>query len=123
MAENTTQQTKVSGSAPAQSPSQLPGDNKLWAAAVYIIGILAPLAVLATDKKNDDFLRFHAYQALISQVALWGIAVVLTWFVIGLICFPIIFLAMLYFGYRAYMGEKFLLPVVGEMAEKYAKNQ
>jgi uncharacterized membrane protein len=39
-------------------------------------------------------------------------------FGIGGLCFPLILIGFLYLAYKAYQGERFVLPVVGEFAEK-----
>ena len=103
----------------APASGSMSSDSKLWAALCYAIPIIS-IVVLVTDKKNDRFVLFHAWQSLIGWIAAWvvGMVVAVVTFGIGGLCFPIIWLGFLYFAYKAYQGEKFLLPVVGEFAEK-----
>jgi uncharacterized membrane protein len=111
-------------------------DSKLFAALGYIITVLVPLFVLFTDKKNDKFLAFHAWQSLILTVAWFVIFVgamvvilVLTIATGGLagilncLLLPIglvMLVADLYAAYKAYMGEAYKLPLIGGFAMKQA---
>jgi uncharacterized membrane protein len=116
------------------------GDNKLLAALGYIITVLIPLFVIFTEKKNDKFLAFHAWQSLILTIAwiiiyaiFFGIttaATVLTAVVggigglIGCLFFPLALVTLISFllpAWKAYNGEKYLLPVVGEFSQKQVK--
>jgi uncharacterized membrane protein len=112
-------------------------ENKLLAALCYIIGVLVPLFVIFTDKKNDRFLAFHAYQSLLLTVVYvvvfvgFGLLTTMAAFatggvgsMLGCLAFPLWAAAVvivLYVAYKAYQGERYMLPVVGEMAAKYAK--
>lgn len=110
--------------APAQpaggGSSAMSGDSKLWGALCYVFPVLVGIIVLVTDKKNDKFVLFHAYQSLAAGIGLWvlGMIVAVITFGIGGLCFPLIWLLFLYFAWKAYKGEKFMLPVVGDFAEK-----
>ncbi len=113
-------------------------ENKLIAALCYIIGILVPLFVIFTEKKKDKFVAFHAYQSLLLTVVIFAIYIAVG-ILIGIIAWiPFVnFLALLlggllslfglavfvlivYLAYKAFKGEKYLLPTLGAMAEKYA---
>jgi uncharacterized membrane protein len=112
-------------------------DSKLFGALCYIIGVLVPLFIIFTDKKNDKFALFHAYQSLFLTVILFvvmfgfmAVTMVLTIATGGIAGFlnclllPIwlvVLLAIFLVAYKAFMGEKYKLPIVGDMAEKYAK--
>jgi uncharacterized membrane protein len=121
----------VESSAPKAS-----GDDNLFGALCYIIGVLVPLFVLFTDKKSNKFLAFHAWQSLILSVVVFvvffgvGIVVGVLSVISGglglvLSCvYPIMWLAvlcaMLFSAYKAYLGEKYKLPILGDFAEKQA---
>ncbi len=96
-------------------------DFKLWAALCYAIPILVPIIVLATEKKEDKKLQFHAWEGLILGVAWWLVSFVLSFVVIGLVCFPAGWLALLYLAYKVYNGEETVIPTVTEMAQKQVK--
>ncbi|HSB47707.1 MAG TPA: DUF4870 domain-containing protein [Candidatus Bilamarchaeum sp.] len=95
-------------------------DSKLWAALSWVFAPIVGIIVLVTDKKNDKFVLFHAYQSIVAAIGLWVVMMVVSvvTFGIGTLCFPLIWLAFLFFAYKAYQGEKFMLPVVGDFAEK-----
>lgn len=111
-------------------------DSKLFAALGYIITVLVPLFVLFTEKKNDKFLAFHAWQSLILTVAWFvvfmGILVVFTVLtivsggilgILNCLLLPIALVALVAFvvpAWKAYQGEKYKLPVIGDFAEKQA---
>jgi uncharacterized membrane protein len=90
------------------------------------------LYVLLTEKKNDKFALFHAWQALILLVVV--IVYVVGLMIVGLILgaiFPpaacIVFplwlvplVVALFAAWKAYQGEKYLLPVLGSFADKQA---
>ena len=112
-------------------------DNKLLAALGYIITVLIPLFVIFTEKKNDKFLAFHAWQSLILSIA-WTVIFVgfmgITFVagavtgglgsLLGCLGFPLGLVALISFvlpAWKAYNGEKYMLPVVGEFAAKQVK--
>jgi uncharacterized membrane protein len=103
------------------TPSGVSDDSKLWAAIGYPIWILPLLVMVTEDKKKDKWLLFHAYQSLILGVVLFLIVSITSMMLIGCLLAPLAFLAQLYFGYRAYKGEKFLVPFIGEYAQKQVK--
>ncbi|MBU0532741.1 DUF4870 domain-containing protein [Candidatus Micrarchaeota archaeon] len=111
-------------------------DDNIFGALCYIIGVIVPLFVLFTEKKSNKFLAFHAWQSLIFTVA-WVVLVVgfsvvtmvLTFATGGIagllncLLFPIaglVFLYVLLVAYKAYQGEKYKMPIVGDFAEKQA---
>lgn len=115
-------------------------ENKLLAALCYIINVIVPLFVIFTEKKKDRFLAFHAWQALLFAVAIFIVSIVLSIVitvlgfipginvVAGLLAacgFPLLWLAVmiyvLFLAYKAYQGEKVMVPMVGEYAEKQLK--
>jgi uncharacterized membrane protein len=113
---------KETAKPPASGGSSSGDDSKLWAALCYALPILVPILVLVMeDKKKDKFILFHAYQALILGIVVWGINFILSFVVIGCITAVFGWLYMLYLGYRAYQGERFVLPTIGEYAEKQMK--
>ena len=117
--------------APASS-----SDDNIFAALCYIIGVIVPLFVLFTEKKSNKFLAFHAWQSLIFSVAMvvimigyWIVTFILAVLTGGLagilscLIVPLVFLVMLYVllvAYKAYQGERYKMPVIGNMAEKQA---
>jgi len=138
MADEKTTAGKETPAAPAAGSGT--DDSKLFGALCYIIGVLVPLFVLFTEKKNDKFLVFHAWQSLlltvvwvVAWIVLAGIsfaAAILTSFIGGVggvvscLFFPLFLVgvcAILFAAYKAYLGERYKLPLLGDFAEKQVK--
>lgn len=87
------------------------------AALSYVLGWLTGIIFLLIEK--DPFVRFHAMQSIIT----FGILTLLSFVpVIGWILSPLVmivgFILWLVLIFKAYQGEEFKLPVVGEFAKK-----
>ncbi len=134
MPEEKKVEKKAAAAEPAPSHSS---DSNLFAALCYLISFLVPLFVLFTEKKNDKYVAFHAYQDLlltavmivyfIAVVILSAILTAVTFMVGGIGGFCILPLMLLplvvvvFMAWKAYEGERYKLPVIGDMAEKYVK--
>jgi uncharacterized membrane protein len=107
-------------------------ENRLLAALGYPFWIVA-VVVLLTSAKERPFMRYHAWQALfygLGWVAVWiAVAVlmnvpVLGW-VVALCVSPLLWIGWLalsiYFAYRAFHGEQFSIPTVGDLARRYSQ--
>lgn len=91
----------------------------------YLLTWITGLIFLLIEKKSR-FVKFHAMQSLITFLALTVISLLLGWIpVFGLIISGLIGLFSLVLWivlmFKAYQGENYKLPVVGEIAEKYSK--
>jgi uncharacterized membrane protein len=116
-------EAKPAAAAPAAG-SGLTNESKLWAALCYVFPVLMFILVyISEDKKKDKFILFHAWQSLFAALAGWAVVMVIAVVTLGIggICFPVYWLVLLYFGYKAYQGERFVLPTIGEYAEKQMK--
>jgi uncharacterized membrane protein len=87
------------------------------AALSYVLGWLTGIVFLMVEK--DPFIRFHAAQSIL----VFGILTVLSLVpMIGWVLSPVImivgFVLWLVLIYKAYQGEEFALPVVGDWARK-----
>ena len=98
-------------------------DSRLFAALAYSLGFITG-AFFYFVKKDDDNVRFHATQSMFWFGALWIVSLVLTATLIGILLVPVVGLvglgSWLFLMYKAYNGEKVMLPIFGEMAEKFA---
>lgn len=88
------------------------------AALSYVLGWLTGIVFLLLEK-DDKFVRFHAMQSIIT----FGVITLLSFIpVIGWMLSPILmilaFVLWLLLIFKAYQGEKFKLPVIGDFAEK-----
>ncbi len=109
-------------------------------ALAYVLGLITGVVFLMIEK--DPFVRFHAYQSILLSVA-W-IVFWIAWTIVSGILFHIPFLGFiavmvgllvsLVLGLgmlvlvvvliiKAAQGEKWKLPFIGAMAEKYAAGQ
>lgn len=93
--------------------------NKWWAVFAYFLGLLSGIIAYFL-KKEDMYVRFHAVQSIILNVVIMVLSTV-TFGIGALFLAPIIFILWLFLMYKAYKGEKYMLPVIGEYAEKYSK--
>jgi uncharacterized membrane protein len=124
-------------------------DGNVAAALGYPIGIIAIICLIM--EKENRFVKFHALQSILLHVAfivvaiaVWIIGIILV--IVGLaasaatnssafgglfsMLFGLIWLAviaayiggLIYAAVKAYGGNKFMLPVIGGMADKWAGN-
>lgn len=86
------------------------------AALSYVLGWLSGIVFLLIEK--DKFVRFHAMQSIV----VFGILSVLYYFPFVWFLRPIIWLVglalWLVLIFKAYQGEEFKLPVIGDLAGK-----
>ena len=87
----------------------------------YVLGFLSGIFFLLTEKENK-FVRFHAMQSTMVFLGLTVLMMIpfLGWMLSVLIA-PLSLLLWLFLMYKAYQGEKFKLPVIGDLAEKQAE--
>jgi len=124
-------------------------DGNVAAALGYPIGIIAIICLIM--EKENRFVKFHALQSILLHVAfivvaiaVWIIGIILV--IVGVaasaatnssafgglfsMLFGLIWLAviasyiggLIYAAVKAYGGNKFMLPVIGGMADKWTGN-
>ncbi|MDD5073256.1 MAG: DUF4870 domain-containing protein [Candidatus Omnitrophica bacterium] len=97
--------------------SSLGIDANLAAALAYVFGWISGLIIFAVEKDNK-FVKFHAMQSLIFFGGLTIISILLVITVIGPLFLGILGLAVwIICIIKAYSGEMFKLPGIGNMAE------
>lgn len=88
------------------------------AALAYVLGWLSGLVVFLVEKE-DKFVRFHALQSIV-VFGFFNVLVMVP--VVGWMLSPLVFIVSLVTWIlclvKAYQGEKFKLPVVGNFVEK-----
>ena len=98
-------------------------DPNLAAALAYLAGFVTGLALLAVEKENR-YVRFHAMQSTVffAGVLVLSIAINSIFFLgailYAFLLFPAVVILWLVLMFKAYSGETFKLPVVGDFAEK-----
>ena len=88
----------------------------------YGVGWITGLIFYLIEKENK-FVRFHAFQSIVVFGTLNLLTIALTLIpVIGWTLIPVVYLVQLVLWIvlmiKAYQGEKFKLPVAGDLAEK-----
>ncbi len=91
----------------------------------YALGLITGLVFLLIEQKSP-FVRFHAMQSLITFGVLTIASVVASFLpgiggFIGLIVSLLTFVLWIYCIIKAWQGERFLLPIVGDEAAKQAE--
>jgi len=125
---------------PAAGVPRAPGaaamSPNVAAALSYLLGLITGIIFLVLDPyKNDRFVRFHAFQSIFFSVTFtifWYLWSSLIWFglagwammgVLGLLTSLIglaAFCFWLFLMYKAYNNERFMIPILGEIAARQA---
>lgn len=102
--------------------AQTKGNENLLGAASYLLGFITGIIFLLIEKESK-FVRFHAMQStilfggiFIANIAL-GFIPILGW-IVGLILSFVAFIMWIVLMWKAFQGEMYKAPWVGEMAEK-----
>jgi uncharacterized membrane protein len=74
---------------------------------------------------NKPFVRFHAVQSIITFGILTILIFIISWipvlgWILSFVIWAIWIILWLVLMIKAYQGERFKLPVIGDMAEKFA---
>jgi len=107
------------------SKTSLGLDRNVSALLSYLLGWVSGLIVILIEKE-DDFVRFHAMQSIVTFGAITILSIVFgTMFIFVGFIGPLIHVASIALWVllmvKAYQGEKFMLPVIGEISEEWAK--
>jgi uncharacterized membrane protein len=90
----------------------------------YLLGFITGIVFLLVEKKSN-FVKFHAMQSTITFLGLFVILMILGMIpIIGLLAYPIWILSLilwLLLMIKALRGERYMLPIVGKMAEEKTK--
>lgn len=100
-------------------------DENIAGLLAYLLSFVTGIIFLIIEKENS-FVRFHAFQSVFLFGGLFVISIGLSlvpfigWLLSALIS-PIAFVLWIVCMYKAYQGERFKLPIVGDIAEKQMK--
>jgi uncharacterized membrane protein len=98
-------------------------DENVAATLAYALGWITGLVFLLTEPENR-FVRFHAFQSTLvfgGLSVLWFIGTAmppLGWFLSFIVIPPLSAVLWLLLLFKAYKGERFKLPYVGDIAEQ-----
>ena len=96
-------------------------DANLAAALSYLVGFVTGIIFLLVEKENK-FVRFHAMQSTLVFLGIIAIDILLQLIpilgalVVVVVVIPLSAFLWLYLMFRAYQGDEFKLPLVGQMA-------
>lgn len=123
---------------PAASQTSTGLDPKLAGLLCYILGIITGLIFFLIEKSND-VVRFHAAQSIVfsgAVIVLWIVLMIvglilttISWTlgnVFGLLTLVLwlgLFVVWVVLLIKGYSGEKWKLPVLGDIAERIASSQ
>jgi uncharacterized membrane protein len=123
---------------PPVQPASCGMTDNVAGALCYLAGLITGVLFLALAPYNQSkFVRFHAFQSIffnVAWIALWIVQMILTMVLsailpfgmhllfglLGLVIWLGGFLVWLFLMYKAYSNEKFMLPIIGDLAEKQA---
>jgi uncharacterized membrane protein len=97
-------------------------DENIEGLLCYVLGWITGIVFLVLEKENK-FVRFHAMQSIATFLSLTVIGLLISWIpFIGWVTTPLIgilsLILWLILMFKAYQGEMYKLPVVGDFAEK-----
>ncbi len=84
----------------------------------YLFGWISGLIFFLIDKR--PFVRFHAMQSIIFSVIVMILGIVFVIPVIGWILGIAVFILWIFLMIKAYQGQKWKLPIIGNLAEKWS---
>lgn len=99
-------------------------DENITGLLAYALGWISGLIVILVEKDND-FVRFHAMQSILTFGALTVLSLLFSNLLVFFL-FLIPFLNLLgvvlwiLLMVKAYQGERYKLPVIGDLAEEWA---
>jgi uncharacterized membrane protein len=108
---------------PDETPQSGLTDNSAGALA-YVTIIPAIIFLVAAPYNTNSYIKFHAWQSIFLNISFFAVAVIgiipiLGW-IIFFLGFLALFVAWIICVLKALKGERFKLPVIGNLAEKQA---
>jgi len=111
--------------------AEVSNEDRMLAGLAYGIPVIVAIYIILTEKRREKFAGFHGSQALFLWIGIiigWIVLRVLLdllWSIVYVPFFgPLItlvglglWLYALYCGYRAYTGEYFAIPIIGDLAK------
>ena len=99
-------------------------DTKLASLLCYVFGFVSGAVFLIVEQLDRD-VRFHAYQSTLTFGFLFVLGGVSSWvpgigWLVGLLIWPFSFVLWIVLMWKAFEGERFKLPIVGEWAAEQA---
>jgi uncharacterized membrane protein len=84
----------------------------------YLLGFITGIVFMVVEKKSR-FVKFHAKQSTITFLILFVISLIIGWIpIIGFLVLLLSLILWLLLMIKALKGERYMLPIVGKMAEE-----
>jgi uncharacterized membrane protein len=84
----------------------------------YLLGFITGIVFLVVEKESR-FVKFHARQSTITFLGLFVISFIVGWIpVIGILILIFSLILWLILMVKALRGEKYMLPIVGKLADE-----
>lgn len=100
--------------------------ENIEALLAYPLGFISGGILFALEKESK-YVKFHAMQSILISVLLtvinMGIGVIPLFNLSLLLIGPCELLFLIFLMFKAFTGEKFKIPVIGDQAEKYSLGQ
>lgn len=113
---------------PSGQPNNQPGGQSsglqpnVAGALAYVLGFVSGIIIYLVSK--DKFARFHALQSIMSSLAVYVLTYIISFLPGSYMLQSLLSLASLvlfvFLLVKAYQGQKYKLPVIGDIAEKNA---
>ena len=99
-------------------------DPKVAGLLCYVLTWLTGIIFLIIEKDNK-VVKFHAWQSILTFGAIFVIEIILVFipfigWIIGLLLYIVAFILWILLMYKAYQGQMWKVPVVGDIAAKQA---
>jgi uncharacterized membrane protein len=108
---------------PEETPQTGLSDNAAGALA-YVTIIPAIIFLVVAPYNTNPYIKFHAWQSIFLGIALFAIGIINIIPILGQIIFLLgtlaLFVAWLIALLKASKGERYKLPIIGNLAEKQA---
>ena len=97
-------------------------DENIASALTYVLGFITGIIFFLVEKENKT-VRFNAMQSIIVFLGLFIVAMVISFIpfvnMLVLVIWIVELVLWIVLIIKSYQGEKFKLPVVGDLAESY----
>ncbi|MFB6225831.1 MAG: DUF4870 domain-containing protein [Candidatus Paceibacteria bacterium] len=118
---NQAQQQNQAPASQGSSGSSTGLDENVAGALAYAFGFITGIIFLLIEE-DSNFVKFHAIQSIITSLSLYIIFYILGFIpiigiFISILTTPVIIVVILFLIFKAYKGERFKLPVIGDIAE------
>lgn len=100
------------------STPEISNDDKLWALLCFLLTPVFPIiTLLMEDKKNRPFVKFHTVPTLILGLAEVVVCGILSWIPVVNCFVPLIYIANILWGIKAYKGEYTEIPLITKICK------